>query len=295
MVQSQKGAVVITGTSTGLGRATALLLDKQGYRVFAGVRREEDAESLKQAASGNLTPLIMDVTKAEQIQSASEFVSLAVGDEGVFGLINNAMVAVDGPLECVAIADVKLQFEVAVIGQIAVTQAFLPMIRKAKGRIINISAGCGRLAMPYFGLLSASKFALEAITDTLRMELSSCGVEVLSILPGSFKNKDLADKVEASYQKTLANMSPETKAIYGKYHRIFMEDVVKGNRNGMPIEKVTGVILEALEARKPKRQYFVENSMLDNTLFFLCKRLLPHQYFYDNYFFAPMRKSMEID
>ncbi len=294
MTKSNKGAVVITGTSTGLGRAAALLLDKQGYRVFAGVRTEKDAESLKHAASGNLTPIIMDVTKVEQIQSASEFVSLAVGDEGLFGLVNNAVVAVDGPWECVAIDDLRWQFEVAVIGQIAVTQAFLPMIRKVKGRIINISAIAGRLAMPFFGPLVASKFALEAITDSLRMELRSSGVEVLSILPGSM-NTEVSDKVEASYQKTLANMSPEAKAIYGNNYRIFMESVVEGNHKGMPPEKVANAILEALEARKPKRQYVVDASMWELRLGAIYKRLLPHQYFYDTYYFGNLRKELGLD
>jgi short-subunit dehydrogenase len=285
MKKSNKGAVFITGTSTGLGRATALLLDKQGYRVFAGVRTEKDAESLKQAASGNLTPIIMDITKAEEIKSASEFVSLALSDEGLFALINNAYSGVDGPLECIPINDIRWNFEVNIIGQIAVTQAFLPMIRQAKGRIINISATCGRLALPYRGLLSASKFVLEAITDSLRMELRSSGIEVLSILPEGIITPEQANKVEANSEKALAHMSIEMKDIYGNNFRKFMEDCVKGNRStGLPVEKVTAVILEALEARKPKRQYFVVQSPWELKLYALYKRLVPHQYFYDNLF-----------
>ncbi|NMG06771.1 SDR family oxidoreductase [Brasilonema sp. UFV-L1] len=296
MTQSNKGAVIITGTSTGLGRATALSLDKQGYRVFAGVRTEKDAESLKQAASSDLTPIILDITKAEQIKSASEFVSLASGDEGLFALINNAYVGVDGPLECIPIDDIRWNFEVNVIGQIAVTQAFLPMIRKAKGRIINISAICGRFTIPYRGLLSVSKIAIEAITDSLRMELSSSGIEVLSILPSAIVTPEQADKVEANHQKVLANMSPEAKTIYGKNFTIFMRLGAKANRSGsLPPEKVIDVILEALEARKPKRQYFVTQSPWESKLFALCKRLLPHQYFYDNYYFGNMRKKLGLD
>ncbi|PMB47869.1 short-chain dehydrogenase [Fischerella thermalis CCMEE 5205] len=285
MTKNKKSGVFITGTSTGLGRATALLLDKQGYRVFAGVRTEKDAESLKQAASGNLTPIIMDITKAELIKSASEFVSLALGDEGLFALINNAYAGVDGPLECIPIDDIRRNFEVNVIGQIAVTQAFLPMLRKAKGRIINISATCGRYAIPYRSLLSTSKITIEAITDSLRMELRSSGIEVLSILPGAIITPEQADKVEVDCQKVLANMSPEMNAIYGKNFRICMEESVKGNRStGLPPEKVTAVILEALQARKPKRQYFVVQSPWELKLYALYKRLVPHQYFYDNLF-----------
>lgn len=291
MTKSNKGAVVITGTSTGLGRATALLLDKQGYRVFAGVRTEKDAESLKQAASGFLTPIIMDITKEEQIRAASEFVSLAVGDEGILGLVNNATAIVFGPLECVPIEDVRENFEVGIIGQIAVTQAFLPMLRKAKGRIINISSSSGRLAAPYFGLLCAAKFTLEAFTDSLRMELFSSNVEVISVFPDQLKT-EVYKKVEASYDRTFANMSSEAKAIYDKNCRIYIQQTVEGHMNGMSCEKTANVILKSLEDRKPKRQYFAYSisSILSDTVLFLLKRLLPHQYFYNLYF-----KSMDFD
>ncbi len=283
MAKSNKGAVVITGTSTGIGRAIALFLDKKGYQVFAGVRTEKDAESLKQAASGNLTPIIMDITKAQEIKSASEFVSLAISDEGLFALINNAYAGVDGPLECIPIDDIRRNFEINVIGQIAVTQAFLPMLRKAKGRIINISAICGRFAIPYRSLLSTSKIAIEAITDSLRMELRSSGIDVLSILPEGIITPEQADKVEADGQKVLANMSPEMKAIYGKNFQACVEGSVKGNRTtGLPVEKVTAVILQVLEAPKPKREYFVVRSPWEFKLHALYKRLVPHQYFYDN-------------
>ncbi|RAM48433.1 MAG: short-chain dehydrogenase [Hapalosiphonaceae cyanobacterium JJU2] len=295
MNQNHKGAVVITGTSTGLGRVTALSLAKQGYRVFAGVRTQKDAESLKQVAFGDLTPIIMDITKAEEIKSALEFVSLAVGDEGLLALINNAVVAVDGPLECIPIDDIRFNFEVNVIGQIAVIQAFLPLIRKAKGRIINVSAICGRLALPYRSLLSASKFAIEALTDSLRMELYSSGVEVISILPAGIVTPEQADKVEANYQQTLAKMSPEIKAIYGKNYKIYMQGSVEDNRSaGLPPEKVANTILQALSVSKPKRQYFVVQSLWRLNLYALYKRLVPHQYFYDN-FYRNMRKGMGFD
>ncbi len=283
MTKSNKGAIVITGTSTGLGRATALFLDKQGYQVFAGVRTEKDGESLKQAASGNLTPIVIDITKTQEIKSASEFVSLAIGDEGLFALINNAYSGVDGPLECIPVDDIRWNFEVNVIGQIAATQAFLPMLRQAKGRIINISAICGRFAVPYRGLLCTSKIALEAITDTLRIELRSSGIEVLSILPEGIITPEQADKVEANCQKVLGSMSTEMKAIYGNNFKTCMEESVIGNRSGgLPVEKVTAVILQALEAAKPKREYFVVRSPWELKLYALYKRLVPHQYFYDN-------------
>ncbi|MBW4477618.1 MAG: SDR family NAD(P)-dependent oxidoreductase [Tolypothrix brevis GSE-NOS-MK-07-07A] len=285
MIKSNKGAVVITGTSTGLGREIALFLDKTGYQVFAGVRTEKDAESLKEAASGNLIPIIMDITKEEQIRSASELVSLAVGDEGLLALVNNATAIVFGPLECVPIEDVRENFEVGIIGQIAVTQAFLPMLRKAKGRVINISSECGRIADPYFGLLCAAKFALESFTDSLRMELYSSNVKVVSIFPDQLKT-DVSKKVEASYEKTFANMSPEAKAIYDKNSRIYIQQTVAGHMSGMSCEKIANIILNSLEDKNPKRQYFgySTSSIFWSSLTSLLKRLLPHQYFYDLYF-----------
>ncbi|MBD2489463.1 SDR family NAD(P)-dependent oxidoreductase [Aulosira sp. FACHB-615] len=293
MNQSHKGSIVITGTSTGLGRAAALFLDKKGYQVFAGVRTEKDAESLKQAASGNLIPIILDITKPEQIKSALDFVSLAVGEQGLFALINNAVVAANGAIECTTIEDIRLNFEVNVIGQIAVTQAFLPMLRKAKGRIINISGVCGRVAVPYFGILSATKAALESLTDCLRMELKSSGVDVLSILPAdALLTPEQADKQELNYQKTLANISPEHQALYGKNHKIHIDNVIKHNREiGSPLETVTEVILEALEAKKPKRQYFPTKYPWSLRLFAIYKRLLPYQYFHDQIYF----KSFNYD
>ncbi|MUG96481.1 SDR family NAD(P)-dependent oxidoreductase [Scytonema sp. UIC 10036] len=285
MTKSNKGAVVITGTSTGIGRAIALKLTEEGYRVFAGVRTEKDAEALKQVVSGDLTPIIMDITKVEEIKSASEFVSLAISAEGLFALINNAYTGFDGPLECIPIDDIRRNFEINVIGQIAVTQAFLPMLRKTKSRIINISAICGRFALPYRALLSTSKIALEAITDSLRMELRSSGIEVLSILPEGIITPEQADKVEADGKKVLANMSPEMKAIYGKNFQVCIEESVQGNRTtGLPSEKVTDAILKALEAPKPRRQYFVVRSPWKWKLYALYKRLVTHQYFYDNLF-----------
>ncbi|MDM9379465.1 SDR family NAD(P)-dependent oxidoreductase [Chlorogloeopsis sp. ULAP01] len=276
MTKSTKGAILITGTSAGIGRATALLLDQKGYQVFTGVRTEKDAESLKQEASGMLTPIILDITNQAQIQAASEFVSLAVGEQGLFGLVNNPCGITYGPLECVPIEDVRLNFEVGIIGHIAVTQAFLPMLRKAKGRIINISASCGKIALPYFGLLSASKFALESFTDSLRTELCSSGIEVSSILSGAFKT-DIYKKVKESYEITYANMSPETKALYDKYCRTDLQEIKHGNHNGLPCEIFADVILKVLEARKSKRQYFISSSflgMLEEQLFYLAKRLL---------------------
>lgn len=159
-----------------------------------------------------MTPVFLDVTKSDEIKYAAEIVSQVVGDEGLVGLVNNAGILVDGPLEYIALDELRWQFEVNVIGQIAVTQAFLPLIRKAKGRIINIGSVSGKISSPLFCALCGSKFALEAFTDALRMELHPWGIEVVLVEPGAIASA-APDKVEESLRKKLANMSPEAYAL----------------------------------------------------------------------------------
>jgi NAD(P)-dependent dehydrogenase (short-subunit alcohol dehydrogenase family) len=274
MNQKNKGAVVITGASTGVGRATALLLDKQGYQVFAGVRQEKDAELIKLSSSVNLIPVILDVTKIEQIKSAAEIVSSAVSEKGLVGLVNNAGILIDGPLEYLALDELRWQFEVNLIGQVAVTQAFLPMIRQAKGRIINIGSVSGKISSPFFSALCASKFALEALNDALRMELHPWGIEVILIEPGSIASA-APDKVEASLQKKLANMSPTARAMYGDIYKFSLEQLIKSNRMGIPPEEVANVIQKALETNKPKTRYFVSKEKVLLNLLLMLAKILP--------------------
>ena len=150
-------AVLVTGTSTGIGQACALELDKLGFRVFASVRKEADAERVKSQASGRLTTVMMDVTDEGTIQEVARGIEESVGETGLYGLVNNAGIAVPGPLECVPLDRVRYQLEVNVIGQLAVTQAFLPLIRAAKGRVVNMGSISGIVAPPYLGPYSASK------------------------------------------------------------------------------------------------------------------------------------------
>lgn len=279
MVQREKGAVLITGTSTGVGRAAAILLEKQGYQVFATVRQQKDAESLRQEyKSGSLTPILMDVTKAEEIKFAADIVSKSVGDRGLVGLVNNAGLLVDGPVEYISIDDLRWQFEVNVFGQIAVTQAFLPLIRKAKGRIVNIGSVGSQISAPFISALCASKFALGAFTDSLRMELEPWGIEVILVEPGSIASA-APDKVEESFEKNFANMSPEAKVMYGDTYKFFVEGLIKSNRTGMPPEQVAGVILEALEASKPKTRYFLSKDQISLVLNLMLKKLIPDRSF----------------
>ncbi|WP_375497285.1 SDR family oxidoreductase [uncultured Nostoc sp.] len=288
MPLKHKGAIVITGASTGVGRAAALMLDKKGYRVFASVRKEKDAESLKSDSSENLTPIFMDITKAEEIKSAADIVSKSIPDEGLVGLVNNAGLLVDGPLEFISLDDLRWQFEVNVFGQIAVTQEFLPLIRKVKGRIINIGSIGGVISGPYISALCASKFALEAFTDALRIELHPWGIEVILIEPGSIASA-APDKVEESFRKNFANMSPDAKAMYGDTYKLFVEDLIQSNREGMPPEQVADAIIKALEVRKPKTRYFLSKGQLGLMLELVLKKFTP-----DRSYDAMIIKSLNL-
>src|ERR687898_2558999 len=186
MAGNALGAVVVTGASPGIGRATARLLDREGYHVFAGVRKQADAESLEEAGSERLTPITIDVTKGRSIDSAKREIERAVGSEGLVGLVNNAGVGGGGgPIEHMDLDDLRGTLEVNLFGQVAVTQAFLPQIRKAKGTIVFVASIGGRVASPFMSPYNVSKFGGEALSESLRHELEPGGVDVVIVEPGS--------------------------------------------------------------------------------------------------------------
>src|SRR5262245_15326408 len=164
-------AFLVTGASSGIGRATALLLDRNGFQVLAGVRRSAQREALRRQASERLTPILLDVTEPHSIVSAARTVSDTLGGRALAGLVNNAGIDIAGPLETASIADARLQFEVNVIGLLAITQAFLPLLRQSKERIVNIGQVLGRQAIALLEDYSATKVAVEAMTKDLRIAL----------------------------------------------------------------------------------------------------------------------------
>ncbi|MGD1157325.1 MAG: SDR family oxidoreductase, partial [Terriglobia bacterium] len=184
---ADKGAVVITGASTGIGEACALHLDKLGFRVFAGIRKAADAEALRHRASARLVPIRLDVSDETEVEQAARNVTEALRGEGLAGLVNNAGIVVAGMLEFLPLDALRRQLEVNVVGQVAVTQAFLPHLRKARGRIVNIGSVSGLIAGPFSGAYAASKFALEALTDALRVELRPWKIHVSIVEPGNIQ------------------------------------------------------------------------------------------------------------
>ena len=249
-----RGAVVVTGASSGIGRACALKLARSGFHVFAGVRKEEDAQTLQDAATGRLTPLLLDVTDPDLIASAVETVTETVGEDGLAGLVNNAGVGVAWPLELVPIDELRRQFEVNVFGQLSVTQAFLPLIRAGRGRIVNIGSVGGWLTIPFGGPLCASKHALKSFNDALRMELHPWGIYVSLIEPGAISTRAV-DKLEAGVEGTIEEFPVPGRSRYADAFRIMTKRATAHERSGSPPEVVAEAVLHAMTAKRPKARY----------------------------------------
>jgi NAD(P)-dependent dehydrogenase (short-subunit alcohol dehydrogenase family) len=248
-------SVLVTGASTGIGRATALRLDAAGWRVFAGVRREADADSLREAGGERLVPLTLDVADAGQIAAAGERISTELGPAGLDGLVNNAGIGVPGPLETIPMEDFRRQVEVNLMGHVAVTKAMLPTIRRAPGRIVFISSIGGRIAFPLNGAYHVAKFGIEAAGDVFRQELRSAGISVSIVEPGSIKTPiwERSDReIDA-----LLERAPETEELYGKQVAAIRRVSRKLGEGGIPPDRVAARIEHALSARRPRTRYLV--------------------------------------
>jgi NAD(P)-dependent dehydrogenase (short-subunit alcohol dehydrogenase family) len=268
-------SIVITGASSGIGRACALHLDKLGYQVFAGVRQTADAEALQADASPRLQSIYLDVTDEDSVASALKQVSQTLGAGGLAGLVNNAGVLVSGPLEFVPIAELRRQFEVNVIGQMMVTQAFLPLLRQGAGRIVNMGSMGGRLALPFAGPYAASKFALEALTDSLRVELQPWDIAVIIVEPGVVDTQVWDKPFAPSDEQLLEKLSPQAQSLYGAALSKVYKMTRRVTRLANPPERVAAVVGHALTSRHPQTRYLVG---LDAKAADAVARLLPDRW-----------------
>jgi NAD(P)-dependent dehydrogenase (short-subunit alcohol dehydrogenase family) len=248
--------VMVTGASSGIGKACAFHLERLGFHVFAGVRKEADGERLRAESTGNLTPVSIDVTDEESIRRAASEVEGAVGAKGLAGLVNNAGVAISGPLEFIPIEELRRQLEINLVGQVAVTQAFLSSLRKGRGRVINISSIGGRVALPFVGPYAASKFGIEAVSDSLRRELRPWGIEVSVIEPGSVATP-IWEKGTAKANELTENLPPEGRELYGGAIAAMQKAVAETAARGIPPQDVAKDVAHALTAAKPKTRYLV--------------------------------------
>ena len=251
-------AVVITGVSTGIGFASARLLVERGYHVFGSVRRPQDAEHVRQTLGSRFTPLMFDLRDETMIARAAVTVRQALGGYRLAGLVNNAAIGLGGPLALQPIDEIKQMFDVNVIGTIAVTQAFVPLLgsdtslKGPPGRIINISSIGGKVGFPFMAGYAGTKFALEGISESLRRELLVYGIDVIIVAPHS-TNTPLIDKAEAQGRDiTRYEATPYRDAL----HRVVDFIVVDGRQGYLP-GQVAKFVETALSARKPKARYSV--------------------------------------
>ncbi len=249
-----RGPVVVTGTSTGIGAATAVHLADRGFLVFAGVRNRADAEALAPRTSGEIRPLVIDITDAASIGGAVAEVTGAVGDWGLAGLVNNAGAVWPGPLEFQPIDEFRAQLEVNLVGHLAVIQAFLPLIRRGGGRIVNVGSIGGKLVLPIHGAYSASKFGMEALSDALRLELRQWRIPVSLIEPGA-TNTAIFGKTLTRLDAAVAALDARGEHRYDAQLAAMRGVVEKTAADGAPAEELAKAIAEALMATRPKARY----------------------------------------
>lgn len=267
-----KKHVLITGASSGIGKAAAEMLAERGFVVFAGVRKEPDAAQLQQE---NIIPVYIDVNNDEMVDNSYNQISKIVGENGLYGLVNNAGIAVAGPMEFLPLEKLRLQLETNVIGQVRVTQTFLPLIRKKKGRIVNISSIAGFSAFPFKGAYCASKHAIEAISDCLRRELSIWNIPVSIIEPGIIKTP-IWERSLGLFQETACEMNPDAQKYYGNYCEPLIEKMKKKvDKIAIPPEEVAKAILRSLSDKKPRSRYLVgKDAKLLNLIKLLPDKLI---------------------
>jgi NAD(P)-dependent dehydrogenase (short-subunit alcohol dehydrogenase family) len=254
--EQEKGAVLVTGTSSGIGRALALHLDRLGFRVFAAVRSERDAEAWRSQATSRLSTVLLDVTDAGSVARARKDVGRALGDSGLWGLVNNAGMSFRAPLEAVSLERLRALFDVNVFGALAVTQAFLPLLRRCRGRVVNVSSIASVLVTPFHGPYSASKVTLNALSTALRLELAPLGVQVSIMIVGGVQT-EIWNKVVRLTEEATGNLSPELEAAYGARQRRALDHFMSRGRSGMSPDAAARAIGRALTDKRAKRTYLV--------------------------------------
>jgi NAD(P)-dependent dehydrogenase (short-subunit alcohol dehydrogenase family) len=247
--------VVITGTSTGIGRACVEKLAGSGWTVYAGVRKEADAETIKAAVEGDVRPVILDVTKPDQVLALARIVGQDNGGR-LDALVNNAGVSEGGPIEGVSDETWHWHFEVNVFGLVRVTRELLPLLRSAKGRVVNISSIGGRASAPMMAPYSAGKHAVEAITESLRFEVEGFGMKVSCVEPGEIATA-IWDKAAGQLERMGRDFPPEMIQLYDHHVNMIQGFVAEGPKRGVPASRVADVVHHALTSPRPKHRYLV--------------------------------------
>lgn len=272
-----QGAILVTGASSGIGRAIALELDSKEFQVYAGVRKKDDADSLREEASELLTPVKIDVAKPRSIAAAKRDLERKAGAQGLAGLVNNAGIGGGGPIEHISMDAFRSVIEVNLLGQVAVTQAFLPLLRKGDrpGRVVFMTSIGGRVAYPFMSPYHASKFGLEAVADSLRRELRPWGIKVIVIEPGSIAT-EIWEKGTQAAEELRAELPAAALRQYGQALDGFVDGIRETAERGIPPERVARVVRRALTRPFPDTRYRVG---ADARFSFAMSRLLGDRLF----------------
>jgi NAD(P)-dependent dehydrogenase (short-subunit alcohol dehydrogenase family) len=263
-------SVVITGAGSGIGAAATVRLDREGWRIFACVHQQDDAQVLDRQTSDQVTVFTLDVTKAASIKNVAAEVDLALGDAGLDALVDNAGVAVAGPLETLSLKSLRHQLDVNVVGQVAVTQEFLPLLRRTEGsRVVLVGSIGGRMATAFAGAYHASKYAMEAIADAWRQELYPEGIQVVIIEPGP-----LATPIWSKAAKTLDSLP--SRAVYDERLKNLREVLKRRGKDSPSPEEAVDLIVRAVSADRPRTRYA---NGLTATVLPKVRRLIPDRVF----------------
>jgi NAD(P)-dependent dehydrogenase (short-subunit alcohol dehydrogenase family) len=250
--------ILITGASSGIGKHSAIALAGQGFHVYAGVRNSRSGEALVReagpAASGRIEPVDLDVTSQAQIEAVAAELDARLGEQGLWGLFNNAGITVNGPLEFLPLDDLRYQLDVNLIGQLAVTQAMLPMLRRARGRILSTGSIAGFFTLPGLGPYSMSKHAMEAFSDALRRELRPWGIQVSLLEPGAIAT-DIWAKGRAAGEELLADADSDVSRLYGPLMRALYARAGEADSSASPPEVVTREVVHAFTAERARPRY----------------------------------------
>ena len=267
--------VLVTGASSGVGRATAILLSQSGFKVVASVRKESDSRELQSLNPEYIHPVTIELRDQNTINNGAQIAADKTGTAGLYGLVNCAAMLHCGPLEYFPRDLWFEQYDVNLFGPLALTQALLPAIRKAKGRIVNIGAVGGGISLPFYGAIASSKIALQAVNDCLRRELSPFGIHVSIIEPSGIATP-ANDKMRDSVSRFLHGLEPLGKERYGEAMEAFSQWAYTRHQKSLTPEQVARTVLKALEAKKPKSRYRVG---LDSRASALLMKLLPDRWF----------------
>jgi NAD(P)-dependent dehydrogenase (short-subunit alcohol dehydrogenase family) len=269
----RKRSVVVTGASSGIGKATVLRLATNGWRVFAAVRKQQDAELLRSQSGNCVETVLLDVAGEGSIRTAAEEVNSRLGIDGLDGLFNNAGIGAASPIEYTTVDSIRRVYEVNLFGQISVIQAFLPLLRRAKGRIVNTGSVVDHHSPPFAGVLASSKAAFASVSSSLRLELRAQGIYVIVVEPGSV-DTPATEKTLGGVEKQITSLPPEGVRLYAVGLRRMAAAFAKNEKAGSSPEVVAKVVEKALNAKKPRTRYPAGK---DSIMLITLARLLPEK------------------